>query len=257
MIEFDLALVVGSFIAGLLTFLAPCTLPLVPGYLGFISGVSSDELKDSTRVREARRKIFKNAVLYVLGFSVVFIILGILFGLFGSVLGGYQLWLSRIGGVFVITFGLFMMGVLRFRFLGFFQAEHQPRFIEKLKPGNPLSSFLFGTAFAFGWTPCVGPVLATVLIFTTSTSTILQGGFLLAVFSLGLSIPFLLIALAVGSATKFLNRINAYLKVFSFVGGIFIVFLGILLLTNRLGFWTSYFFELFDFINYGRILNFL
>lgn len=116
----DYSLIIPAFIAGILTFLAPCTLPLVPGYLGFISGVSLEDLKDPTKSKKVRVKIFLNGLLFVLGFSIVFIILGSLFGLGGAALSQYRVWLSRIGGIFVIIFGLYMTGVFRFSFLNFF-----------------------------------------------------------------------------------------------------------------------------------------
>ncbi len=249
----NFSLVVPSFIAGMLTFLAPCTLPLVPGYLGFISGVSLEDLKDPTKVKLARAKIFWNGIFYVIGFSLIFIVLGSLFGIVGSALGQYRIWLSRIGGIFVILFGLFLMNILK---LSFFQGEKQFR-VSFLKPGSPLSSFIFGASFAFGWTPCVGPILGSILLLASTSATIAQGAFLLTIFSAGLAVPFLLVALGIGRATESLNKITKYLNVISIIGGAFLIFLGILLLTNKFGFWISYFYRLFKFINYERILDFL
>lgn len=250
----DFSLIIPAFIAGILTFLAPCTLPLVPGYLGFISGVSTNDLQDPTKVKIARRKIFLNGVLYVIGFSLVFIVLGSLFGLGGAALVKYRLWFSRIGGVFVIFFGLFMMGILKLPFLN---VEKHIGGVKALKPGNPTSSLIFGAAFAFGWTPCVGPILGSILTLAASSATIGQGAFLLAVFSLGLAIPFLIIAASVGSASAYLAKLSKYLNVISVIGGVFLVFLGVLLLTNNLGVWISYFYQIFDFINYESLLDYL
>jgi len=250
----DFSLIIPAFIAGILTFLAPCTLPLVPGYLGFISGVSTNDLQDPTKAKLARRKIFLNGVLYVIGFSLVFIILGSLFGLGGAALFKYRIWLSRIGGVFVIFFGLFMMGILKLPFLN---VEKHVGSIKALKPGNPVSSLIFGAAFAFGWTPCVGPILGSILTLAASTATIGQGAFLLAVFSLGLAVPFLIIAATIGSASSYLSKLNKYLNIISFIGGVFLVFLGILLLTNKLGVWIAYFYQWFNFINYESLLDYL
>ncbi|MBI3589036.1 MAG: sulfite exporter TauE/SafE family protein [Candidatus Liptonbacteria bacterium] len=250
----DFSLIVPAFIAGVLTFLAPCTLPLVPGYLGFISGVSTQDLQDPSKAKLARRKIFLNGVFYVLGFSSVFIILGSLFGLGGSALVKYRLWLSRIGGIFVIFFGLFMMGVLKLPLLN---VEKRVGSIKALKPGNPISSLIFGAAFAFGWTPCVGPILGSILALAASSATVGQGAFLLAVFSLGLAVPFLIIAASIGSASSYLTKLNKYLNIISVIGGIFLVFLGILLLTNKLGVWISYFYRVLNFINYDRLLDHL
>src|SRR3989344_7045516 len=176
----DFSLIIPAFIAGILTFLAPCTLPLVPGYLGFISGVSANDLRDPTKAKVARRKIFLNGVLYVIGFSLIFIILGSLFGLGGAALIKYRLWLSRIGGIFVIFFGLFMTGVLKLPLLNI---EKHFGNIKALKPGNPASSLIFGAAFALGWTPCIGPILGSILTLAAASATVGQGAFLLAVFS--------------------------------------------------------------------------
>ena len=250
----DLNLIITSFIAGLLTFLAPCTLPLVPGYLAFISGVSLSDLNDKERAKSARRKIFLNGVLYVIGFSAVFILLGSLFGLGGSALIKYRFWLSRIGGIFVIFFGLFMLGVLKLPFLNF---KRHLEGIKWLKPGNPLSSLIFGATFAFGWTPCIGPVLGSVLVLASASATIIQGAFLLAIFSLGLGIPFLVIAIGIGSASRYLGKLEPYLKAVSVIGGLFLIILGIMIFTNQFGSWLGFIYRMFDFINYDRLLDYL
>ncbi len=250
----DFSLIIPAFVAGILTFLAPCTLPLVPGYLGFISGVSTNDLQDPSKSKLARRKIFLNGVLYVVGFSLVFIVLGSLFGLGGAALIKYRLWLSRIGGVFVIFFGLFMIGILKLPFLN---VEKHVNSIKFLKPGNPVSSLIFGAAFAFGWTPCVGPILGSILTLAASSATIGQGAFLLAVFSLGLAVPFLIIAASISSASAYLAKLSKYLNVISVIGGILLIFLGVLLLTNKLGVWIAYFYQILNFINYDSMLDYL
>ena len=248
------SLVIPAFIAGILTFLAPCTLPLVPGYLGFISGVSVQDLQDTLKAKSARRKIFLNGFLFVVGFSFILILLGSLFGLGGSALVQYRIWLSRIGGIFVILFGLFMIGVLRLPFLN---VEKNIGRINALKPGNPASSLIFGAAFAFGWTPCVGPILGSILTLAAASATVGQGAFLLSVFSLGLAVPFLIIAAGIGSASNYISKLSKYLNVISIIGGLFLVFLGILLFTNKLGVWIAYFYQWLDFINYERLLDYL
>ncbi|MBI3421180.1 MAG: sulfite exporter TauE/SafE family protein [Candidatus Sungbacteria bacterium] len=250
----EFSLIVPAFIAGILTFLAPCTLPLVPGYLGFISGVSSQALQDPLKSKSARRKIFLNGLLFVIGFSFIFILLGSLFGLGGSALAQYRIWLSRIGGIFVILFGLFMIGVLRLPFLN---VEKNIAKIKALRPGNPASSLIFGATFAFGWTPCVGPILGSILALAAASATVGQGAFLLSVFSLGLAMPFLIIAAGIDSASNYISKFSKYLNIISIIGGLFLVFLGILLLTNKLGVWIAYFYQRFYFINYERLLDYL
>ncbi|MBI2023902.1 sulfite exporter TauE/SafE family protein [Candidatus Giovannonibacteria bacterium] len=250
----EFSLIIPAFIAGILTFLAPCTLPLVPGYLGFISGVSANDLQDPNKAKIVRGKIFFNGVFYVIGFSLVFIILGSLFGLGGAALFKYRIWLSRIGGIFVIFFGLFMTGILKLPFLNF---EKHLGGIKALKPGNPTSSLIFGATFAFGWTPCVGPILGSILTLAAASATVGQGAFLLSVFSLGLAVPFLIIAAGIGSASSYISKLNKYLNVVSIIGGLFLIFLGILLFTNKLGVWIAYFYQWFDFTNYERLLDYL
>jgi len=250
----EFSLIIPAFIAGLLTFLAPCTLPLVPGYLGFISGVSVQDLQDPSKSKSARRKILLNGFLFIVGFSFIFVLLGSLSGLAGSALFRYRIWLSRIGGIFVILFGLFMIGVLRLPLLN---VEKNIGKINALKPGNPISSLIFGATFALGWTPCVGPILGSILTLAASSATIGQGAFLLSVFSLGLAVPFLIVAFSIGSASSYISKLSKYLNVISIIGGLFLVFLGILLFTNKLGVWIAYFYQWFDFINYERLLDYL
>lgn len=253
----DASLIIPAFIAGLLTFFAPCTFPLVPGFLGFISGVSADNVQHAAQAGHIRRKVFKNALMYVIGFSLVFILMGTIFGVAGLGLVKYKPILSRVGGVLVIIFGLYLMHVLKIPALNFLNSEHRFNLVSKLHPGKPSSSFLLGATFAFGWTPCVGPILGTILTLALTTQTIGKAMFLLSVFSLGLALPFLLIALALGSATKYIKKLNKYLGIISFVGGLFLVFIGILLVSDNLVIWNARVYEWFDFINYDRILDYL
>lgn len=254
----NLSLILPAFIAGVLTFLAPCTFPLVPGYLGFVSGVSLKDLQNPQMEKSARRKIFLNGVLYVIGFSAVFTLLGTVFSLGGLALAKYKVLLSQVGGAFVIFFGLYMTGLLnKFSFFNLLRADKQLGISSAVTPGKPLSSLIFGAAFAFGWTPCVGPILGSVLLLASTTGTISQGAFLLFIFSLGLAVPFLLIAASVSSASRHIAKISKYLNAVSILGGIFLIFLGYLLLTNSFNVWISYFYRTFNFINYDKLINYL
>lgn len=256
-------LIIPTFIAGLLTFLAPCTFPIVPGYLGFIGGVSLKDLQDPAVGHRVRWKIFLNGLLYVAGFSFVFILLGTVFSIGGIALGRYKVLLSQIGGAFVIFFGLYLTGIFssplfgKIPFFRMLQGEKQFRVGSAMTPGRPLSSFIFGATFAFGWTPCVGPILGSVLLLASTTATVGQGAFLLFVFSLGLAVPFLLIAASVSSASRYIGKISRYLNIVSILGGIFLIFLGYLLLTGSLNAWISYSYQIFRFVNYDRLLNYL
>jgi len=251
----DLFLVIPAFVAGLITFIAPCTLPLVPAYLGFISGVSLDDLKDPQKLKKARLKIFLNGLFFVIGFSSVFVILGTLIGFVGGVfLAPYRLWLTRIGGIFVIIFGLFMLNVLKIPFLARERKITPPAIFNR---GTPLNSLILGSAFGFGWTPCVGPILGAILLLASTTATAFKGAFLLLIFSLGLAVPFLIIALGIGWASKRLAKISKYLNIVSIIGGVFLILLGILLLTDNMALLISYGFKLFRFIEYEAILDYL
>ena len=252
-----LSLIIPAFIAGILTFLAPCTLPLVPGYLGFISGVSIKELQTSSSL-QLRRKVLLNGIMYVVGFTVVFVLLGSLFGLGGSALAKHRVLLGQIGGVFVIVFGLYMMHVLRFDWLEkILGGEHRFNISRHITPGHPTSSFIFGATFAFGWTPCVGPILGTVLLLASTSGTLAQGALLLLVFSLGLALPFLAIAVGIGWATKYLSSIHTYLDKISIIGGLFLVLIGVLLVTDQFGYLVSAAYRVFEIIGYERLLQYL
>ena len=180
MIEVSIGFIAAAFFAGLLTFLAPCTLPLVPAYLGFISGVDQEALKNPATAQAAQRKIFLNGLAFIIGFSFVFILFGVLAGFAGTALAPYRLWLARVGGVLVMLFGLFMLGFFK---LPFFQSDKRIPIPSWLTLGKPSSSLFIGGTFALGWTPCVGPIPGSILLLAGTSGTVLQGGLMLAVFS--------------------------------------------------------------------------
>lgn len=254
MIEISIGLAVASFVAGLLTFLAPCTLPLVPAYLGFISGVDNKALADPTRTLEAKRKILRNGAAFILGFSLVFVLFGVLAGFAGTALAPYRLWLARVGGILIIIFGLFMLGAFN---ISFFAREKRIPIPEWLSLGKPSTSLFIGGTFALGWTPCVGPVLGSILLLAGTSSTALEGGVMLAIFSLGLSIPFLIISALFSKATIYINKISHSLRWISIVGGSFLILLGLLLATDNFGLTIEYGYRLFEFLEYDRLLNYL
>lgn len=253
------ALAIPAFVAGFLMFLAPCTLPLVPGYLAFISGVSvHDANKNKETAGYVRKKMLWNALFYVLGFSVIFILLGTFLSALGRLgLAEYRVYLEKISGGMILLLGLYMTHLFDLPFFRFLGKDRHFTFTQTLAPGKPLSSFLFGSAFALGWSPCIGPILGSILLLASTSGTILEGTFLLAVFSLGLAIPFFLVALGVGQATKVIRRINTYLSAFSIVGGVFIAILGLLILTGNMSIWTTFFFRIFSFLNYESLVKYL
>jgi cytochrome c-type biogenesis protein len=250
-----LELIIPAFIAGLLTFLAPCTFPLVPSYLGFISGVSltPEHLQD----KKIKKRILTNSLLYILGFSLVFIILGSLFALGGSALAPYRLWLARIGGIFIIIFGIFMLHVIKIPGLNFLNKTKRFNVLNKLQPGKPLSSLIFGATFAFGWSPCIGPILGTILLVASTTASLLPGIILLTVFSIGLGLPFFLIAITIDSALKYLPKISKIMPTISVIGGILLIIIGALMIMDNFGLFIGWFYQLFDFLNYEAIIDYL
>lgn len=249
----ELTPVISSFVAGLLTFLAPCTLPLIPAYLGFIGGVSLPDIQNSEHAKALKRKIFLNGLLFVVGFTGVFMILGTVFGIVGKVLFEYRMWLGRIGGIFIIIFGLYMMRAIR---IPWFNTEKRIH-LHALRPGRPLSSLLFGMTFAFGWTPCIGPVLGTALTLAASSATAGTGALLLFMFSLGLATPFLLVAYGAGVSTKYIRALGKYLNIISVIGGVFLICIGLLLLTDNLGVWVSWFYRVFGRMYFDNFLDYL
>lgn len=221
-----------AFFAGLLTFLSPCILPLIPAYISFITGVSIDDLVSSEEEKsKMTKRIFLEMILFILGFSLVFILLGASASYFGkSVLSHLKL-LRVIGGILVIVFGLYITGLFNISFLGYERKIHL-----KMKPANILGSFIVGIVFALGWTPCVGPVLGTILTYAATQETVREGVFLLGSYSLGLGIPFLVSGLAVNLFLRGFRKIKKYSRLISVVTGGLLILFGILILTGKFQF---------------------
>ncbi|MGN6392386.1 MAG: cytochrome c biogenesis CcdA family protein [Gemmatimonadales bacterium] len=222
-----------AFAAGLLSFLSPCVLPLVPSYIGFLTGMSLPEV--STR----RRVALLHALLFVLGFSLVFVLLGASATALGRALNYYQHWLQRIGGVLIILFGVVCLGVIRVGFL----AQERRLHVEH-KPVGYLGSALVGMAFGAGWTPCIGPVLGAILGLAATSQDLGRGMLLLGSYSLGLAVPFLLAAAALEAFLEWFQRFRRYLPWVMRVSGVLLIFVGVLLATGeftRLAGWLQQF----------------
>ncbi|OGN08550.1 MAG: hypothetical protein A3J46_03805 [Candidatus Yanofskybacteria bacterium RIFCSPHIGHO2_02_FULL_41_11] len=233
--EFNIGLTISSFIAGIFTFFAPCTLPLVPAFLGIISGVKGSGSLSAGDLTLYRWRIFRNAIFYVLGFSLVFILFGVSFTFLTQALG-LKDWLQRIGGVFIVLFGLMLMGWLQFPFLS---QGRQIRASQVFNSASLINSFFLGALFALGWSPCVGPLLGSVLLLASTTGTVIEGTFLLVVFTIGLGLPFLLTALLIGKAFSTFRSASSsaqwgkMLEAINKIAGIFLIFLGVLLAVGR------------------------
>ena len=218
-----------AFTAGLLSFLSPCVLPLIPSYVTFVTGVSLDD------VDRVKRSALVHALLFVLGFTIIFLLLGATATLLGRALLVHRIWISRIGGVLIVLFGLYMMGVLN---VGFFARERRVHLSNK--PLGYLGSVVVGLAFGAGWTPCIGPILGTILVFTSTSADFGRGMSLLGAYSLGLAVPFVLAAVAMQHFLEFFTRYRSKMMVVTRVSGAIMVVLGILLITNYFTILASY-----------------
>jgi cytochrome c-type biogenesis protein len=211
-----------AFAAGLLSFLSPCVLPLVPSYIGFLTGMTLPEVTDR------RRPALIHATLFVAGFSLVFILLGASATALGRALNQYQVWIQRIGGLLIIGFGLICLGAVRADAL---MRERRVQLEEK--PVGYLGSLLVGMAFAAGWTPCIGPVLGAILGLAATSTDLARGTLLLVAYSAGLAVPFLLAAVALESFLGWFQRFRRYLPWVMRVSGALLVFVGILMVTGQ------------------------
>jgi cytochrome c-type biogenesis protein len=229
----SLPLPIAAFVAGILSFLSPCVLPLVPGYVSLISGASVEDLQSPER--RMLRTVMLHSLTFVLGFSVVFIALGAAATGIGQFAAEYHRWLSRIAGIVVIIFGLHLTGIWKIN------ALYADKRLHDVKGGaSALGSFAVGFAFAFGWTPCIGPILATILVFAGAQETVLKGIVLLAIYSLGLAVPFLLTSLGVDRFLEFYGRFRRHLHTVEVVSGVLLIAVGVLIFLNNLKLLSGY-----------------
>ena len=228
-----LPLPIAAFLAGLISFLSPCVLPLVPGYVSLISGAGVEELKK----QEASLfgKVMLNSAAFIVGFSIVFVSLGALATEVSQILGRYRSLLAQVAGVVIILFGLHLTGVFKIKALYTDARLHQ------VKGGNTVfGAFIIGFAFAFGWTPCVGPILAGILTLAAAQGTVVKAIFLLAIYSLGLGVPFLLTSLGIERFLKFYGRFKFHMHVVEVASGVLLILLGALLVFGRFTLLSSY-----------------
>lgn len=236
----ELHLYLGVGLAGLVSFLSPCVLPLVPPYLGYLGGTTFDQLSDKEGVpREVWRRVVLTSVFFVLGFTTVFMALGASASLVGQLIQTWRMELAFAAGLVIIVFGLHFLGVLRIPFLMVekrYQAEQQG--------ASLLGAYVIGLAFAFGWTPCIGPILAAVLALAASEASLGAGVRLLAVYSLGLGIPFILAAVAIRPFLSFMQRFRRHLGLMEKIMGVILILTGIAFLNvvdwfsiHALGLW--------------------
>ncbi|ADL13454.1 cytochrome c biogenesis CcdA family protein [Acetohalobium arabaticum] len=220
--------IIVALLAGITSFVSPCVLPLVPAYVSYITGSAAQKGRLFTLVR---------AIGFVIGFSIIFILMGASASYLGQLFARYQSIFTKISGILIIVFGLQMVGILKFDLL-----YKEVRFKGPQQATNWFSSILMGMAFAAGWTPCVGTVLASILLYAGSSTTVVTGVLLLTVYSLGLGIPFILTAVFINKFTSLSNKINKYLPLISKVSGVVMIIFGILLYLNQIQKLSQYFY---------------
>jgi len=221
----------GAFVAGLLSFASPCVLPLIPAYISFLSGTTLSHLTDEGDTDTViQKRVFYSALAFVFGFSTIFISFGATATAISALIAENSFFLSKIAGIIIVIFGLHYMGIFRISFLNF-----EKRFHLENKPSSLAGSYILGLAFAFGWTPCVGPILASVLMVAASGDTISYGVSLLAIYTAGLGIPFLIAAFAVKPFIKFLSRFKKQMRKIELIISILLIATGVAIFQGDLG----------------------
>jgi cytochrome c-type biogenesis protein len=218
---------VGAFLGGVLSFLSPCVLPLIPSYVSFITGMSFDDFRHGDKAR-VRKLTIVNSSAFVVGFSTVFILLGVSSSVIGKFFAYYYDQIRIVGGIIIILFGLYVMGILK---VGFLMSEHRVHL--KSKPRGYMGSFLVGLTFGAGWTPCIGPILGTILLIASTTGSAMQGFKLLVVYSAGLAIPFITTALLINWFLSHFSQIQRYMRLIMIISGLLLIAFGIILLTDN------------------------
>ena len=224
-----------AFLAGVVSFLSPCVMPLIPSYITFITGMSFEELTSGQDRRKALRLTITNSLVFILGFSVVFINMGLASSLIGQWLKDFEDAIRIGGGILVIIFGLFISGIIRLDFL-----MREKKFHLKGKPAGYIGTFLVGLTFAVGWTPCVGPILGTILAVAINENPV-KGALLLTAYSAGLGVPFFISAIAFNTFIGYTKVLNRHMRTIMFISGAILIAFGILLLTNNLRYLTGLF----------------
>ncbi len=225
-----------AFSAGLLSFISPCVLPLVPSYLSYITGLSVENLAKAEERERFKSAIIFNSLLFIAGFSTVFIAFGASASLIGQVLYEYQDVIRKVGGMLIIVFGLYLLGILKLNFL---MTERRLMHFES-RPVGYVGSYLIGTAFAAGWTPCVGPVLGTILAYASTTESMSGGVMLLSAYSFGLGLPFFLTAFGMDTFLSCFKSLRTYLGGVSFVSGTLLILVGVMIFTDSVTLFTSF-----------------
>jgi cytochrome c-type biogenesis protein len=233
-----------AFGAGFLSFVSPCVLPVVPGYLSFVSGATMEEMASGDSTAGRRWAIMIDILAFVVGFSIVFIALGASATAVGSFLLSKLSLLSKIAGVLVIILGLHMIGVFRFKAL-----YQEKRFHQQSKRVGPVGSLLVGLAFAFGWSPCIGPILGGILAYASTQETVWQGMVLLGFYSAGLGVPFIIAGLSMNAFFRMAGRFKKHFRAIEVASGVLLISVGVLIFTNQLTIISAWMVEKFHWMN--------
>lgn len=217
-----------AFVAGLLSFFSPCVLPLIPAYFTFITGFSIEELTEEYN-SEIRKKVFLSTFLFVLGFSLVFILMGASASYLGGLMYTYKKLIRVIGGILIIILGIHLTGLIRIPGLDF-----EKRVTLEKKPLHFLGTLVIGMAFGAGWSPCIGPLLGSILIIAGSQETVWQGVILLGIYSAGLAIPFIIMSIFINFLLIFIKKASKVLKYVNVVAGVVLIVVGLILVSNKL-----------------------
>jgi cytochrome c-type biogenesis protein len=226
-----------AFSAGLLSFLSPCVLPLIPAYVTYLTGTTMENISSP---KQKLYTLYKS-IGFVIGFSIIFVILGASVTSLGKLFATNQNVLRKIGGALVIIFGLHTTGLFKIKYF-----YYEKKMFPFKRLSGTFGSVLMGMAFATGWTPCIGPILSTILIYAGSTATLSRGILLLLMYSLGLAVPFLLTAVAINNCTKYIRKFSKYLPLISVVSGVLMILMGSLIFANKVNVLSSY----FNFLNF-------
>ena len=220
-----------AFSAGLLSFLSPCVLPLVPAYISYLTGSTIEDLKDDKTKLFTLYKSFG----FVIGFSIIFILMGVSITSLGKLLITHRNLFREIGGTLIVIFGLHTTGVFKVKL---FYREKRFFHFDKIK--GPFSSVIMGMAFAAGWTPCIGPILSSILIYATSINSMGKGILLLVMYSIGLAVPFILTAMAIDNFIKQFRKFSKYLPIVSIISGVLMIIMGVMIFMNKLSILSQY-----------------
>ncbi len=226
---------VGAFVAGLLSFLSPCVFPLIPSYVTYITGLSFGDLQAEHPSHKVRQQTVAHSLLFIAGFTTVFVLLGASATYIGTFLQEHMGLLRKVGGVLIIIFGIHVSGLFD---IGILLGEK--RLTIHRKPAGYVGSLVVGVAFAAGWTPCIGPILASILMVAATEETVYRGVALLLAYSMGLAIPFFLASLALHQFLVFFNRFKKYIRIFEIITGVFLIVVGVLVFGNYLSLLSRY-----------------